>query len=121
MVGQMMSLAKRSVFGLSLLLPSAIILVVVWWRWPCRRLWRLLVSTTHAIATHNINHHDEDTKKLRQNIEVQFSIPDRVVGYVIGRQGTRVRQIEEETGARVRFKERLGSRDKVVHVCQGIL
>ena len=49
------------------------------------------------------------------NSEVEFTIPDAVVGYVIGRRGNRIRQIEAETGAQVHFKERIGTDDiKVV-------
>lgn len=44
--------------------------------------------------------------------KVEFTIPDTVVGYVIGRRGNRIRQIEEETGAKVRLKERIGTEDK---------
>lgn len=58
----------------------------------------------------------QHTNRPRQNSKVEFMIPDTVVGYVIGRRGNRIRQIEEETGAKVRFKERIGTGDKVYQI-----
>ncbi len=36
-----------------------------------------------------------------------------MVGYVIGRRGTSVRQVEQQTGARVQFKDQQDTKDKV--------
>ena len=55
----------------------------------------------------------QHSNRPTHNSKVEFTIPDAVVGYVIGRRGNRIRQIEEETGAKVRFKERIGTGDKV--------
>lgn len=52
-------------------------------------------------------------KRLRKNVEVELAVPEGVVGYLIGRRGNRIRQIEEDSGAKLRVKERLGTRDKV--------
>ena len=57
------------------------------------------------------------TKRLRKNVEVELEVPEAVIGYLIGRSGSRIRQIEEDSGAKLRVKERLGTRDKV-HVCR---
>ena len=37
----------------------------------------------------------------------------QAVGFVIGRHGVRVRQVEDECGARIRFKDKQGSEEKV--------
>ncbi len=52
-------------------------------------------------------------KRVRQSVTRELSVPEEVVGYVIGRHGARVRQIEEETGAQIRFKDVQASRNKV--------
>lgn len=52
-------------------------------------------------------------KRVRQGVSVEFSIPAKAVGYVIGRHGLRVRQVEEQSGARVRFKDQQETEDKV--------
>ena len=96
---------KRTIAGLCALFPSLIVLAV-WCRWYWGRLERGVVSSVTSVDGRHTN-------RLRQNSKVEFSIPDAVVGYVIGRRGTRIRQIEEETGAKVRFKERIGAGDKV--------
>ncbi|XP_064387727.1 tudor and KH domain-containing protein homolog isoform X2 [Halichondria panicea] len=57
---------------------------------------------------------DNSVKRVRQNVSVEFIVPESVVGYVIGRHGTSIRQVEEESGARVHFKDQQGSKDKVV-------
>ena len=37
----------------------------------------------------------------------------QAVGFVIGRHGVRVRQVEDQSGARIRFKDKHDSEDKV--------
>ena len=56
----------------------------------------------------------ETVQRSTHNSKVEFTIPEAMVGYVIGRRGNRIRKIEEETGTRVRFKERIGTGDKVI-------
>ena len=60
-----------------------------------------------------------ETRQLRQGTCVEFTIPSCAVGYVIGRQGQRVRDLERTSGARIRFKNQQESEDKVsqVHTC----
>lgn len=57
------------------------------------------------------------SNRQTNNSKVEFTIPDAVVGYVIGRRGNRIRQIEAETGAQVHFKERIGTEDTKVVSC----
>ena len=98
---------RRSVAaGLCVLFPSLIALAV-WCRWYWRRT---VVGLATSLPRPLQGQH---TNKSRQNSEVEFMIPDAVVGYVIGRRGNRIRQIEEKTGAKVRFKDRIGTGDKV--------
>lgn len=57
------------------------------------------------------------TLQLRQGTCVEFTIPSSAVGYVIGRQGQRVRELERNSGARIRFKDQQESEDKVMCLC----
>ncbi len=57
----------------------------------------------------------DGVRRVRQNVSVEFIVPESVVGYVIGRRGASVRQVEEESGARVNFKDQQGSKDKVLN------
>ena len=43
----------------------------------------------------------------------EITIAGDLAGFVIGRRGRRVRQLEEESGARIRFRDLEGSEDKV--------
>ena len=55
--------------------------------------------------------------KVKQHTTVEFSIPNTAVGYVIGRGGSNVRQVEESTSTRIKFKEdTLGADGKIVVV-----
>lgn len=56
---------------------------------------------------------DKGTLRVRQSVTSELTIPGDVVGRVIGRHGLRVRQLEEESGARIKFKDQQQSRDKV--------
>ena len=55
----------------------------------------------------------EGVTRVRQNVSVEFPIPEQVVGFVIGRKGSSVKQVEAESGARVHFKDQQGTTDKV--------
>ena len=52
------------------------------------------------------------SRQLRQGTSEEFTIPAEAVGYVIGRQGQRVREMEKSSGARIRFKDQQDSEDK---------
>lgn len=56
---------------------------------------------------------DKGTLRVRQSVTSELTIPGNVVGRVIGRHGLRVRQLEEESGARIKFKDQQQSQDKV--------
>ena len=56
---------------------------------------------------------DKGTLRVRQSVTSELTIPGDVVGRVIGRHGLRVRQLEEESGARIKFKDQQHSKDKV--------
>lgn len=56
---------------------------------------------------------DKGTLRVRQSVTSELTIPGDVVGRVIGRHGLRVRQLEEESGARIKFKDQQHSQDKV--------
>ena len=84
--------------GIVLVLPTAVFMAAMW-------AWRRLGS--------GAGERDGDTRRLRQGTSVEFSIPAQAVGYVIGRHGQRVRQLEESSGARIRFKDQRDSEDKV--------
>ncbi len=91
--------------GLALLVPSAALMVACW-MCPCVWVWRRW-SRDPGVSR-------EGVKRVRQNVSVEFVIPESIVGYVIGRRGASVKQVEEESGARVQFKDQQGSKDKVV-------
>lgn len=63
----------------------------------------------------------DNVTRVRQNVSVEFTIPEQVVGFVIGRKGSSVKQVEAESGARVQFKELKGSTDKVCFPNAGLL
>ena len=56
---------------------------------------------------------NKGTLRVRQSVSSELTIPGDVVGRVIGRHGLRVRQLEEESGARIKFKDQQHSQDKV--------
>lgn len=84
--------------GLVLVLPTAVLMAAMW-------AWRRLGSGGRE--------NERDTRRLRQGTSLEFTIPAPAVGYVIGRHGQRVRQLEESSGARIRFKDQRDSEDKV--------
>lgn len=105
---------KRAFFwalGVVFLVPSTLLALVYWllpvriFRWLPGR-WVQGGAKQQALP--------EPTTRLRQNVQVEFSIPAAVVGYVVGRRGVRVRQVESESGARVQFKDKMATADKVV-------
>ena len=57
----------------------------------------------------------KSTQRVRQSVNSEFTIPGEVVGRVIGRHGMHVRQLEEQSGARIKFKDQQDSKDKVLH------
>ena len=83
--------------GLLLLVPTAIVMVVMW-------IFQLRFWGGGG---------KKETRKLRQSISKELTIPGNVVGYVIGRHGTRVRELEDQSGARIRFKDLEATEDKV--------
>ena len=94
--------------GLLLLMPTTVLMVALWlcpctWFRPFRR-WLSLLSSEPAGETH----------RARQSVSEEFSIPSKVVGWVIGRNGATVRQFEEQSGARIKFKDQQDSQDKVI-------
>ena len=89
----------RYLLGMVLLVPTALILSVVW-------AWRRLRGGQPALE-------DGGTRQLRQGTSQELTIPSEAVGYVIGRQGQRVRELERTSGARIRFKDLQDSEDKV--------
>ena len=112
---------RKSLLGWCLLFPS-LILVIVLWRWRKLRILRRLTITSSTTVASSGNSagsvgRELGTKRLRKNVEVELTVPEAVVGYLIGRRGNRIRQIEEDSGAKLRVKERLGTRDKV-HVAE---
>ena len=111
-----MNSARKSLIGVCLIIPS-LIAALVYWRWS----WKNLFSRPSSSARgQNVNKRsiqgadsgERDTRRVRQ-VEAEVAVPDRLVGYVIGRRGNRIRQIEEESGAKLRIKERIGSDVKV--------
>lgn len=60
---------------------------------------------------------DEDVTKAEQEATVEFSIPGTVVGCVIGKRGGNVRQVEESTSTRIKFKA--GTLDDKIVVITG--
>ncbi len=98
--------------GLCLLFPSLIAALAVWWRW----YWRRIVVDASSRPAAGALSNGRLSKGQTHNSKVELTIPDAVVGYVIGRRGNRIRQIEEETGAKVCFKERIGTKDKVHYI-----
>ena len=90
-------------FGIGLLLlPGAVaaILVMIWWVCP-RGRGRQYIEI------------ENETRRLRQHVCVEFTIPENMVGYVIGKRGMRVRQVEEDSGAHVQFKDLMTDKGKV--------
>lgn len=55
--------------------------------------------------------------KAEKQTSVEFSIPGTVVGYVIGKRGGNVRQVEESTSTRIKFKA--GTADDKIVVITG--
>ncbi len=93
----------RKVLGATLLLavPTTLLVTAAW---ACRLQWlRRLWGAPK----------DAERKRVRQCVTKELTVPEDVVGYVIGRHGARVRQMEEDTGARIRFKDVQASKDKV--------
>lgn len=87
--------------GVVLLVPTALVVTMLW-------AWRRLRTSGAAMLEAG------PTRQLRQpGVSEEFSIPAESVGYVIGRRGQRVRDLEKETGARIRFKDQQDSEDKV--------
>lgn len=85
--------------GVVLLVPAAIVMTMLW-------AWRRIRGSERAIE-------GSRTLQQRQGTSVEFTIPASTVGYVIGRQGQRVREMERNSGARIRFKDLQEGEDKV--------
>lgn len=90
-----------STLGLLLFLPTTVAMLLAWvWGWA----WRWLDQRRG----------EGQSRRLQQNVNVEFPIPEKAVGFVIGRHGVRVRQVEDQSGARIRVKDKHDSEDKVV-------
>ena len=89
---------------LLLLLPVAGLALVLW---LCR------CGQGHKRQERRGGGDNKGTLRVRQSVTSELTIPGDVVGRVIGRHGLRVRQLEEESGARIKFKDQQQSRDKV--------
>lgn len=87
--------------GMVLLVPTAILVTVLW-------AWRRIRGRADMLE-------EGPARQLRQGTSEEFTIPSEAVGYVIGRQGQRVREMERTTGARIRFKDQQDTEDKVIH------
>ena len=85
--------------GIVLLVPAAVFLTLAW-------AWRRLLGGGRELE-------GSATRQLRHAASAEFAIPAATVGYVIGRQGQRVKQLEQSSGARIRFKDQQDSEDKV--------
>ena len=83
-----------------LLLPAAMVMSLVW-------VWCRLRGGRHPALE------GRGMRQLRQGTSEEFVIPAEAVGFVIGRRGQRVREIEKSSGARIRFKDQQDSEDKV--------
>lgn len=100
--------AWRKLFGATLLLalPTTVLMTLAW---ACQLQWLRNIWPRSASE-------ETKSKRLRQCVtkELTVSVPEEVVGYVIGRHGARVRRIEEDSGARIKFKDVQASTDKVI-------
>ena len=85
--------------GMVLLVPTAIVVTMLW-------AWRRIRGARGAMLEGG------PAIQLRQGTSEEFTIPAEAVGYVIGRQGQRVREMERTSGARIRFKDQQDSEDK---------
>ena len=88
------------VLGIVLLVPTAIVVTMLW-------AWRRVRGAQTGMLE------EGPARQLRQGTSEEFCVPAEAVGYVIGRQGQRVRDLERSSGARIRFKEQQDSEDKV--------
>ncbi|CAI8036910.1 Tudor and KH domain-containing protein, partial [Geodia barretti] len=87
--------------GMVLLVPTAIVVTMLW-------AWRRIRGARGAMLEGG------PARQLRQGTSEEFTIPAEAVGYVIGRQGQRVREMERTSGARIRFKDQQDNEDKIV-------
>ena len=85
--------------GMVLLVPTAIVVTMLW-------AWRRIRGARGAMLEGG------PARQLRQGTSEEFTIPAEAVGYVIGRQGQRVREMERTSGARIRFKDQQDNEDK---------
>ena len=92
------------VLGMVFLIPTAIVLTVMW-------AWRRIKGGGESGVM--IEGGGAGTRQLRHGTSEEFTIPAAAVGYVIGRNGQRVRGLERTSGARIRFKDQQDSEDKV--------
>lgn len=96
--------------GLLLLLPTTLVMLVLW---LCQCEW--VRRWLEGGGTE-----DKSTQRVRQSVSTEFTIPGEVVGRVIGRHGNRVRQLEEQSGARIKFKDQQDSKDKVQRTAMSV-
>lgn len=95
------------VLGAFLLVPTAIVLTVMW-------AWRRLRGPEQGMIEGGGG---GGAVQLRQGSSKEFTIPAAAVGYVIGRHGQRVRDLERSSGARIRFKDQQNSEEKASRSC----
>ena len=110
----MIQAVRKSLLGLCLLFPS-LLFVIACWRWSRLRIWGrpAVAAASGASRSLGADAREKRPQRPRQHVETELTVPEAVVGYLIGRGGNRIRQVEEESGARIRFKERIGTKDKV--------
>ena len=104
-------MAKRaSVFiGLCLLvLPLSLVAVIYW-----------LLFLRNNKSNGEDNPSVGVVTKAEQPTTVEFPIPSKAVGRVIGRKGSNVRQVEESTSTRIRFKDSAQGTDGKIVVIAG--
>ena len=107
---------RRSLIGISLLVPTLGLVAMCWAWWKRTVLFNPSTSRSEASSHRRREGGDgclQEAPRLRQIVEEEITVPGNIVGYIIGRRGTRVREIEEDSGARLRFKELQGTEDKV--------
>lgn len=95
-----------TVLSAILALPGVAVMVALW-VCPCAWAWRWLFAT----AGDSGNSSGKAPLRSRANVR-ELAVPGRLVGFVIGRRGQRARQLEDESGARLRFRDEEGSEDK---------
>ncbi|XP_064645096.1 tudor and KH domain-containing protein-like isoform X2 [Lineus longissimus] len=88
-----LSIAQKVALGLAL--PTAALLVYLLWR-----------------STDDDEGVDSESFVTSRQTVIEVKVPRPVVGAVIGRQGCVIKQVAQETGARIHFRDRDGDNDE---------